>query len=159
MRNKYLLYASLPIIALTIVGVAHAESNLVSENNPMSDLVNAIAQKFNLNATDVQQVFDEQRTQREAQRQERMAEIDARRKQEFTDRINQAVTDGKLTQEQANKILAKRDELKTQRNVNREEMRTKMDSLRQWMVDNNIPQEYMFMGFGMGRMRGGPCGF
>ena len=46
-------------------GVANAATT-TNGTNPMSGLVDAIANKFNLNKSDVQAVFDQQRTQREA---------------------------------------------------------------------------------------------
>lgn len=165
MKKKYLIYAIMPVIVFATIGTVYATSNTSGTNNPMANLVTAIAQRFNLNVSDVQQVFDEQKTQMDAQRTEQRTQMEAQRKQEFTDRINQAVTEGKLTQEQADKILAKKAELETQRTnlegKTQEECRTamkeQMDSLKQWATDNNIPQGYLpFGGFGMGRGYGGP---
>lgn len=156
MKKKYLIYVIMPLMAFAVMGVVYANSSATGIANPMSNLVTAIAQRFNLNVSDVQQVFDEQRAKMEAQRE-----------QTFTDRINQAVTDGKLTQDQADKILAKKAELEAQRTSlegkTEEERRTAMkgqtDALKQWVIDNNIPQEYLpFLGFGMGRGHGGPGG-
>lgn len=123
----------------------------------ISGLVQAIAAKFNLNVTDVQAVFDAQKTQMEADRQA----------QDQT-RLDQAVTDGKITQDQETLILQKQQELKdaaaslqgkTPEEI-RAAMKTQMDALTQWAKDNNIPLMYLhggpFMGFrGMGRGRGG----
>lgn len=130
------------------VGVMHA-AGTNSANNPMSNLVNAIAQKFNLNTADVQQVFDQQKQQMQAQRQ-----------QAEKDRLAQAVTDGKLTQDQADKITAKQQELQAQRQADKTALQGKtpaerqaarkseMDSLKQWAADNNIPLQYVQFGFG-----------
>lgn len=131
-----------------------------SSFNPMSNLVNAIAAKFNLNASDVQQVFDDQQKQEEANRE-----------QMFTDRLNQAVTDGKLTQDQANKITAKKQELESQREANKASfdsqtdaqrkaaMEQQMADLKQWATDNNIPQEFMPFAGGFGGFGGHHGGF
>ncbi len=146
-------------LAAGSVGVAYAASNNQT-NNPMNNLVSAIATKFNLNQADVQQVFDEQHSQMEAQFQ-----------QGYKDRLTQAVTDGKLTQEQADKITAKAQELKTQREASKDAfqnkteterrafMKEQMDSLKQWATDNNIPMEYMNPGFGHGHRDGPGRGF
>lgn len=152
MKKKYLIYAILPVMAFAIIGVVSATSNTFGTGNPMSNLVNAIAEKFNLNVNDVQQVVNQVMG-------EQKAEMEVQQKQAFTDRINQAVTNGKLTQEQADKILAKKAELETQteslQKMTQEErqtaMKEQMDSLKQWATDNNIPQQYlMFGGFGRG---------
>lgn len=170
MKKKYLIYTVLPIMAFAIMGAVYANSSTTGFDNPMSKLVTAIAQRFNLNVSDVQQVFDEQKAQMDAQREEQRTQMEAQREQIFTGRINQAVTDGKLTQDQAAKILAKKAELEAQKTSlegkTKEERRTamttmkeQMDSLKQWATDNNIPQEYLpFLGFGMGRGHGGPGG-
>lgn len=160
------------ITCVAIAGAVYADST-ITKTNPMESLVNAIAQKFNLNVNDVQAVFDEQKTKMEAEKE-----------QNFTDQINQAVTDGKLTQVQAELIIAKRAELEAQKpgmgaikkdeswaNKTRGEMQAEMkarqaemkaqqDALKQWATDNNIPQEYIrFLGMGFGpgfRGHGGP---
>lgn len=81
----------------------------------------------------------------------------------MADRLAQAVKDGKLTQDQADKITAKLKELKTQREAERDSMKDKTDEerktameakkteLEKWAKDNNIPLEYL-------RSLGGPGG-
>jgi energy-converting hydrogenase A subunit M len=161
MNKKYLLYVITPILAFATVGAVYASSAIGENNNPMNDIVNAIAQKFNLNVSDVQQVFDEHRESMKAQHQELSAERQAEMQKKFGERLAQAVSDGKLTQEQADKIMAKKAELQTQRQnlqngtpeENRENAKTHMDELKQWATDNNIPLEYLQIGGGgMGRM-------
>jgi len=171
MKKKIVVYSLLSALGLAALGIGavYATANTNGTGNPMSNLVNAIAQKFNLNVSDVQQVFDEQKAQMNTQREQQRAQMEAKNQQAFTDRINKAVTDGKLTQDQANKILAKKAELEAQKinsqNGNKDEnravMKEQMDSLKQWATDNNIPPEYFpFGGFGMGSGRmGGMRGF
>jgi len=140
------------------VGIANAAADTsTTTTNPMSSLVDAIASKFNLNKTEVQAVFDAQRTQMEANRE-------ATVKKE----VAQLVTDGKITQAQADKINAKRAELQKEREANkdtvstktREEMKTEMDAkrteLEQWAKDNGISTDYLRYVFGGGRGHGGP---
>jgi hypothetical protein len=139
-------------------GVTYAATS-TGKGGPMSNLVNAIAQKFNLNASDVQQVVDEtmatEKTQMEAERQ-----------QQFSGKISQAVTNGELTQDQADKITAKQKEVqefmtslsgKTEDERNTA-IKTETESLKQWATDNNIPEQYIQMGFDGKMGRGGPGG-
>lgn len=144
-------------LATAGAGVIHAAST-TNTTNPMSNLVTALAQKFNLNTADVQKVFDEQHTQ-----------IQAQRFQEQKDRLAQAVTAGKITQAQADLITAKHAEMKTFMESLKDKtpserqaaMKAQMDSLKQWSTQNNIPQQFFMMGgmhgkdkgnFGPGRM-------
>ncbi len=157
LKNKI----SLPLAAAAIaIGGAALGAGVIraqaadTQTNPISNLVNAIAQKFNLNTQDVQKVFDEQHQQMEQQHQ-----------QQFTDRINQAVKDGKLTQEQADKIISKMQELDAQREADKTAMQNKteterrdyikqqMDNLQKWATDNNIPSGYLSFG-GRGHVPG-----
>lgn len=115
-------------------------------NGPMSDLPNAIATKFHLNESDVQKVFDEQR-----------AKMDAAREQDQKAELAQLIKDGKLIQEQADKITAKRTELDKEREVNRtsdqnltdEQRKAKMDehktALDTWLKDNDIDSQYSYL--------------
>ena len=142
-------------ILLSAAGAGMASTVSASTGNfkdPMGNLVNLIAERFNLSTTDVQKVFDEQRTLMEAER-----------KQKSTDRLKQAVTDGKLTQEQANKITAKQAELETAHAALKDKteaerqaaMKTEMESLKTWITENNIPKEFMMFGRpGMGKGHG-----
>jgi len=155
--KKTKILATIAIVAgLTATGFVaiHAATNNNSRPNFMSNIVNAIAQKFNLSPSDVQQVVDVQITQQKTQ-------MEANRQQSFIDRINKAVTDGKLTQDQANKILAEKTSIDSQmaalKGKTSDDLKTAMkqitDSERQWAKDNNIPQQYLMFGFrgGMGR--------
>ena len=163
MSRKYFLYIVAPAIAVVAVGAIAMSSvsaaSVAGNTNSVSNLVNALAQKFNLNPADVQQVFNDNQAQMKAQMQ-----------QKETDRINQAVTDGKLNQDQANKIIAKKAELETQQATFKASlegktkaeiqaaMKIQMDSLKQWATDNNIPMQYlmMFGGARHGRFGMGP---
>ncbi len=145
--------------AVTIGATAiHAASNptTTTRQNPMTSLVTAISQKFNLSQTDVQKVFDDQQTQ---MRQE----MDAKRAEEQKTRLAAAVTAGKLTRAQSDLITAKQTEMKTFMDSLKDKteterqtaMKTKMDELKAWATTNNIPEQYA-LGFG-GHM-GGPAG-
>lgn len=140
-------------------GVAHAAATSTNDNtnHPMSKLVDAIATKFNLDKSQVQQVFDDQK-----------AAMDAERDDQVKDELAQLVKDGKLTQTQADAITAKRAELEKNREANRDTMKDKTASerktameaertaLEQWAKDNGIDTQYLKYVFGHGP--GGPGG-
>lgn len=135
-----------------------------STNDPMSGLVSAIATKFNLKSSDVQAVFDEQRTQMEAERE-----------QEIKEKVAALVTDGKLTQAQADAINTKRTELQAAREAERDSpddktseerktaMEAKRDELDAWLKEKGIDDSYAYLlmggrGHGPGGPGGGPRG-
>lgn len=156
---KQLKIASILAIAAVVVGltvtsaaVGRAATN-PANTGPMGNLINAIANKFNLQAGDVKQVFDEQH-----------AQMEAAHEQQYKDFLSQAVKDGKLTQTQADQIIAKKQEIEAQRQINiaalqgktpserHAAMQTQMQALQQWTKDNNIPAEYLR--FGLGKRHG-----
>lgn len=70
--KKQLIAASVAtVIGVTGLGagVAHAATSSEENDGPMSSLVGAIATKFNLDKSEVQQVFDEQRETIEKERE------------------------------------------------------------------------------------------
>jgi len=155
-KAKNIVAVTVVALGLAAAGItaAYASSNASDGKNPMSGLVSAIASKFNLNVSDVQAVFDEQKSAMDAQRKEEMADMKAERHQEFSDRLAKAVSEGKLTQDQSDKIAAKETELENSRSNSEgktsEERRASMQeqesSLKQWAKDNNIPEGYLSFG-------------
>jgi outer membrane murein-binding lipoprotein Lpp len=99
-KNR-LLIAGAASSAILLGGGVAATRTLAADTtstNPMDSLVTRLSEKFNLNKSDVQAVFDENRTAMETKHQ-----------QEVTDRLTQAVTDGKLTEAQKTAILAEHE--------------------------------------------------
>lgn len=157
--------------AFTSIGAAglggSALVNAQTSTSGADSLVAKIAQKFNLKTEDVQAVFNEDRTAKENERQA-----------EAEKTLAQAVTDGRLTAEQKDKIVAKQKELQAQhaadqtameskteaeRDAAMEAKKTEMDAKRteltKWAADNNIPTEYLKYVTGHGdRGPGGPGG-
>jgi hypothetical protein len=155
--SKSLMLAGAAAIGLSAMGAGaiHAASSTTS-TDPMSSLVQAIASKFNLSTTDVQAVFDTQK-----------ATMDAQRQADQKTRLDQAVTDGKITQAQEDLIVAKQaeeqtfqDSLKSMSQTDRDTaMKAHMTALQKWATDNSIPQQYLMMGHGgPGGGHGGPGG-
>ena len=145
---KKIIIAS-TVAAIGVAGLVGGTAFATSQSSDGSDsLVSAIASKFNLNKDEVQKVFDEQRTKQNTERE-----------QKVKDELAQLVKDGKLTQEQADKIIAKRAELQKEREANKpttkpseltdeqkaakqKEMQTKKTELEQWLKDNGISTDY-----------------
>lgn len=151
MKNKKTIYIITAVVALTLLisGTTYAATRGQGQN-PFTKIAQAIATKFNLNASDVQTVIDETMETERAQRQ-------ANREAEQADRLAEAVADGKLTQAQADLITTKRAELQTaieaMKDLTQDErmaaMKTQTDALKQWATDNNIPMEYVMGRFGV----------
>ena len=75
MKKKLLAVAGtaavIGVTSLTGLGVASAQSDTSTEP---TGLVQRLAEKFNLNESDVKAVFDEERTSRQAERQQKFEE-------------------------------------------------------------------------------------
>lgn len=134
-------------VTVSLAGAGLAGTSLVSAQSNSSgadSLVNKIAQKFNLKTTDVQAVFDEDKSARQAEKQVQVEKD-----------LAQAVTDGKITAAQKDAIIAKQKELQSQMEASRESMKSKTDEerkaamdskrteLEKWAKDNNIPTEFL----------------
>jgi hypothetical protein len=148
-----------PAIVLVMGGAAvlgATQTYAQTQSSGHSSLIQKIAQKFGLKETDVQAVFDEDRSEHQAEKQTM-----------FDAKLTQAVTDGKITEAQKQLILTKRIELEKSRQTEFESFKDKtpeerkalMEKHRQeiqdWAKQNNIDIKYL-MGFGM---RGhGPMG-
>lgn len=150
--------ASVAAAGLVGMGAASAATTTSStSNNPMSSLVSAIAKKFNLNTSDVQAVFDEQK-----------ATMDATRETELKTTQAQLVKDGKITQAQSDAITAKRAELKKERDADmsssstktdtdrRTEMATRKTALDTWLKAQGIDTQYAYLVMSGGHGHGGP---
>ncbi|HYH75482.1 MAG TPA: hypothetical protein VD735_06005 [Candidatus Saccharimonadales bacterium] len=148
---------SVGIAGLTGLGVASAATS-TSGDGGSSSLITKIAEKFNLSESDVQAVFDADRSEREAEREQHMEE-----------RLSQAVTDGDLTSAQKEAILAKYKTLQSEREADKDSMQdltaeerkaameAERTALQTWADENDIPNEYLRYVMGGGG-HGGPDG-
>lgn len=158
MKNKFIIVA----LVLVVAGAAVAGNNRVfaknTENGPNSILVQILSDKFNLNKNDVQAVFDQYKTNRQQDMQNK-----------YDESLSQAVKDGKITEAQKQLILAKHQELQSQRKTDFESkknmtpderknaMQVQKQALEDWAKQNNIDIKYL-MGGRMGHfgeMKGG----
>jgi hypothetical protein len=136
MVNRKVLSASLAagVIGLTgAAGVAMAATDTSSTTYP--PIVQKIADKFHLKPADVQQVFKDDRAAHEKEMQTKL-----------NDKLEQAVKDGKLTEDQKTKLIAELDKLHTERQADRQADRAERradrqdfkTTLDQWAKDNGI---------------------
>ncbi len=158
--NKKIALAAF-IGTLAIAGILGVSKTYAQDEQPDS-LIQKLVEKFNLNKDEVQAVFDEERSERQAENQAR-----------FEERLSQAVSEGKITEDQKNLILEKHKELQEERaneieewkDLSQEERKEKMEQRREemksWMEENGIDLDLMMIlgGPGHGRGPGGPEGF
>ncbi len=157
-------------LTLTVIGTGALAATktfaqTTTTTNPMSTLVQKIADKFGLSKTDVQAVFDQDRTDREVEMETK-----------YEQQLAQYVSDGKITEAQKQLILAKHKELEASRQTerqsfegmtdeqrqtameaNRSKMEAERTALEQWATQNGIDVSYLMglgkhggRGFGMG---------
>lgn len=152
MNKKIILFAA----AVTIVGASILSASSVfahstiAERHPRSLIAQRLAEKFGLNQAEVEAVFDEVHAEREAQH-----------KALYEERLNQLVTDGKITKAQRLLIVAKQAELEATRQTmmdnmlskTPEERRAVMDAKRQtldtWAQEHGIDPQYLMFKFKM----------
>lgn len=120
-----------------------------------SSLVEKIASTFGLNTSDVQAVFDQERTERRKEMQKK-----------YEEQLTQYVSEGKITEQQKQLILDKHQEMQAQHQAKRESLQNMTDSerkaaiaanranreeqkteLEQWANQNGIDMQYI-LGFG-----------
>lgn len=162
MNKKAVLSAA----AISVLGAgimtastAFAQSNTTAQD-PMSSLVQKIADKFHLNKDEVQAVFDEAHEERHTQMQA-----------DFEKQLSQYVSDGKITEQQKQLILEKRKAMEADRETNKDafknlsndERKAQMDQkkteLDTWASENGIDLKYVMPHGGRGPGMGGPREF
>lgn len=134
---------TLTLAVLAVAGKAITTPANALENNYPS-LIQKIAETFNLNQGDVENVLNQNRE-----------EVQQERQQQRTQNLDQAVENGVLTSEQKETLENKWQERKSEMEQHREEM-------NKWMEEQNIDhdalRQYMGFGGGKGGFRGmGPC--
>lgn len=130
-------------------GLLTAKALAETTSGSYPTIIENLASKFGLNQDEVEQVFEDTRTQLRSER------------------LDNLVSDGTITEDQKQLILDKEDEIKTKIDeINNQELtaterREAMDNLRddiqQWEDDNNIPEGALGIMGAMG-MRGGGRG-
>ena len=145
--KKYLphLLIALALVIVLGVGISYAQAN----GNPgPGSLITKLVEKFNLDRSEVEQVFEENRAGKQAQIQARHQEM-----------LEQAVEDGKLTEEQKNLLLEKRGEMRKEMEhlswEERQENRVKhRQEMQDWAEENGIDLSVL-QGLGNGKGKKG----
>lgn len=140
MQKAFIAAVATATIGAGSIGIGTAFAAEPTTHPRVESLVQAIATKFNLSKDEVQKVFDEQRALGQA---EHKAEFE----QHAGDMLAKAITDGKITQAQADLITAKFKELQTNKpdlqgktpQEIEKIMKSHMDEIKTWMKDNGIP--------------------
>lgn len=161
-RNKRYVLAALSTIAIlgSVSAVGAATVSASSTESEYPPIIEKLAEKLGLDQNQVQAAFDEVRQeQKEA-------------------RLDEAVEDGDITEDQKDQILAKQDEMQTAideindqeltADARREAIQTIREDVRNWADENDIPTYLIGIGgsdgiggpggMGMGMRRGGDFG-
>lgn len=162
--NKKILLTGLTVAILGAGVLTSTQVFAQTSNDTTSSIVQKIADKFGLNKSDVQAVFDQEKSDREASMEAK-----------FESQLDQDVKDGKLTDAQKQLIISKRkelestrqtqmqsmqgksqDEIKAAMEANKATMESERKSLEDWATKNGIDIKYLMGGFGMRGGMGGP---
>lgn len=149
MINKKLIFpvAALAILSVAIIGAGNVSADDISKNR--GDIAQKIAEKFDLNENEVQEVLDQVR-------EERKSELQARHES----RLNEAVENGEITEDQKNLIINKQKEIKENRSESKENYKDmsiserqnlfseKKEELKAWAEQNDIDPKYLYAGLG-----------
>lgn len=104
-----ILIPTVALSVLTVAGLIGVSGTFAQEETDRVSWTQKIAEHFNLNQDDVDNFFESERENRQAEMQQ---------KQE--DRLSNLVSEGKLTEEQKQKIIEKCEEMKADREANGE---------------------------------------
>lgn len=136
--------------AVVIAGGALMTGSAFAQASNGQTLAQVIADKFHLNVQDVQNVISQFRSTKQQQHEAN-----------YKTHLDQLVKNGKITPDQEQLILSKRQELQTQMQQDRQNWKnmtpaqrksarqSQVQDLKNWAKQNNIPLKYVVGGFGM----------
>lgn len=135
------------VLAVTILGGSLVSTQGVyaaeTTSNPFNSVIEAIAKKFGLKQEEVSNVVNTVRADKQKEMQKN-----------FTARLDAAVKEGKLTEEQKKLIVAKHEELKKERGEKRQGRMQDRTELEAWAKQNDIDMSYFGQGPGRGMGQG-----
>ena len=135
------------LVLTSAVWVTNASADYEGNYPPM---IQKLVEHFGLNTDEVDQILEEAHQERHEQMQA-----------QFEERLNQAISNGQITEEQKQLILDKHEEMYQNKqdfmNLSPEEKRTKMqehkEEMQAWAEENGIDMS-QFMPFGKGEGKG-----
>lgn len=133
-KQKRLFVSTLALAVLVLAGVASV-SSVKADDETYRPIITRLAEKFNLDEEEVKKVFDEERADRYAKRQAGFEEM-----------LDQAVLDGKITEDQKLEILALHTQLEEEREnrasmtfeERKEAMEQHHEAMLAWQEENDI---------------------
>ncbi len=137
MKNKtrYLVLGLL-LLGMSVYGTGRV---LAEDESTYPPFVQTIAQKLGLDESQVEEAFDEIRAEHFAEMQEAREE-----------RLSEAVTDGIITEEQKNALIAKWEEMHAEHAAQRQDRQTEMQQWYEEMgIDQTALREYVSGPWGM----------
>jgi len=130
--NKKLTFA---VLGIVLVGsLAYGATKISADDTFIHPLAQRIAERFGLNQDEVNTFMNQVREERRNQGDDAPKYF-----------LDQAVADGKITEEQKNLLEQKREEMQSERETHRQEMET-------WASENGI--DLSLLGPGPGGMMG-----
>jgi hypothetical protein len=138
-KKGMLTAAALILLGTGATGISSAFAAEHSYGDGAKNIIQALADKFGVSTDEVQSVFDEQRELVRANQTKKAAE-----------RLTQAVSDGTLTQAQADAITAHHSEMETfvesLQEMTPEERKDAQDEQREanatWAKEHDIPEDF-----------------
>ena len=159
--KKILTLSVITVAVLSLCGIVAVNAQTEGGNGPFSIIIQKLVERFNLNAEEVQEVFDEVRDEMRQEMQARFEERIGDKTPEFTPPEFTPLTD-----EQKEALSAKREELQEKfealKDLSQEERQAKMEELREemeaWAEEQGIDLRFIGGIFGPG-FRGSQRGF
>lgn len=155
MRNKQTILVLLLLVLVAVGAVFGATlvAAAAEDTDGYPPIIQALAERFNLNADDVKEVFDEQHEAKRDKMQQR-----------HEDHLDEAVEAGTLTDEQKEALLKKKEELRVQMDEIKdlppeerfEAMKETHEEFKAWAEESGIDLKALHNGAGKGRF--GPMG-
>ena len=153
MKNKQtiLVLVVLGLVAVTAVFGATLVAVAAEDLDGYPPIIQALAERFNLDPDDVKEVFDEQHEVRKEEMLKSKAE-----------RLDEAVEAGKLTEEQKDELLKKQEEMNAKmaelKDLPPQERFKAMKEIKEdfqtWIEENEIDSKGAYGGFGKRGFRG-----
>ena len=139
MKKRIIIPTALAL-ALILTSVYIVNQVKAEDLSPYPPIVQKIANRFGLKVDDVKEVFDQEKS-----------DMWAKKRQGLEVLLQETVKDGKLTEDQKNKILEKRDELQADHKAQSE---TQKEELQIWAKENGINLDNLGKYLRFGGLRG-----